>query len=268
LDIQNREKIYQLLRDAYFGDGQFEGGGALVKHERESAGNYVKRRALAYYLNYTGPIVNASVDPIFRNEIKREYNDTAKFKMFLDDADRTGADLQNYIRRLAVMAKLYGVVYVVVNNEAELGGMMLGDSTYEYIKRNVDAVTYREIRKLDIYGIEWESVFEREYPNGNVATPVIYLLWKASRALYVHRIDVILFINDAWRLFGGLSEPGLLDGVKNAVETFQELLPDEARQRATDYLYAVGLDESFADRVPRRPPQQRPVGAGTLTKPH
>ena len=58
-------------------------------------------------------------------------------------------------------------------DEAELGGMMLGDSTYEYIKRNVDAVTYREIRKLDIYGIEWESVFEREYPNGNVAAPVI-----------------------------------------------------------------------------------------------
>ena len=58
-------------------------------------------------------------------------------------------------------------------DEAELGGMMLGESTYEYIKRNVDAVTYREIRKLDIYGIEWESVFEREYPNGNVAAPVI-----------------------------------------------------------------------------------------------
>ena len=58
-------------------------------------------------------------------------------------------------------------------DEAELGGMMLGDSTYEYIKRNVDAVTYREIRKLDIYGIERESVFEREYPNGNVAAPVI-----------------------------------------------------------------------------------------------
>ena len=65
------------------------------------------------------------------------------------------------------LAPLLGV------DEAELGGMMLGESTYEYIKRNVDAVTYREIRKLDIYGIEWESVFEREYPNGNVAAPVI-----------------------------------------------------------------------------------------------
>ena len=119
----NNEKdaIYTLLRDAYFGDGQFESGGALVKHARESAENYAKRRRLAYYLNYTGPIINASVDPIFRNEIAREYNDTAKFKMFLDDADRTGADLQNYIRRMAVAAKLYGVVYIVVNNEASIG---------------------------------------------------------------------------------------------------------------------------------------------------
>lgn len=119
----NNEKdaIYTLLRDAYFGDGQFESGGALVKHARESAENYAKRRRLAYYLNYTGPIVNASVDPIFRNEIAREYNDTAKFKVFLDDADRTGADLQNYIRRMAVAAKLYGVVYIVVNNEASIG---------------------------------------------------------------------------------------------------------------------------------------------------
>lgn len=38
------------------------------------------------------------------------------------------------------------------------------------------------------------------------------------------------------RLFGGLSELGLLDGVKNAVETFQELLPDEARQRVQQRL--------------------------------
>ena len=54
-------------------------------------------------------------------------------------------------------------------NEAELGSMMLGDSTYEYIKRNVDAVTYREIRKLDIYGIEWSPSSNANTPNGNVA---------------------------------------------------------------------------------------------------
>lgn len=58
-------------------------------------------------------------------------------------------------------------------SRAELGGMMLGDSTYVYLKKNVDAVTYREIRKLDITGIEWESVFDRVYPNGNTAAPIV-----------------------------------------------------------------------------------------------
>lgn len=58
-------------------------------------------------------------------------------------------------------------------SEAELGGLFLGDSTYTYVKRNVDAVTYREIRALDIYGIEWEATYERTFPNGNVAAPVI-----------------------------------------------------------------------------------------------
>ncbi|WP_022868041.1 peptidoglycan D,D-transpeptidase FtsI family protein [Schaalia vaccimaxillae] len=58
-------------------------------------------------------------------------------------------------------------------DEAELGGALVGESTYQYIARNVDAVTYRKINALNIYGIEWESVYERTYPNGNVAAPVI-----------------------------------------------------------------------------------------------
>ena len=69
-----------------------------------------------------------------------------------DDGNEVGRGPAEAARQLAPLLGM---------NEAELGGMMLGDSTYEYIKRNVDAVTYREIRKLDIYGIEWESVFER-----------------------------------------------------------------------------------------------------------
>ncbi|MDO4258729.1 MAG: penicillin-binding protein 2 [Actinomycetaceae bacterium] len=56
---------------------------------------------------------------------------------------------------------------------AELGGKMLGDATYIYVKKNVDPVTFREIRKLDIHGIEWEAVYERIYPNDNTAAPII-----------------------------------------------------------------------------------------------
>lgn len=61
-------------------------------------------------------------------------------------------------------------------DEAVLGGMMVGDETFVYLKKDVDAVTYRAIRALRIHGIEWEAVHERVYPNGNTAAPVIGVL--------------------------------------------------------------------------------------------
>ena len=58
----------------------------------------------------------------------------------------------------------------------ELGGLMVGDDTYAYLKKNVDAATYRKIRALDITGIEWEAVMQREYPNGSTASQLIGLV--------------------------------------------------------------------------------------------
>ncbi|WP_295282003.1 hypothetical protein [Veillonella sp.] len=116
-----KNEMYKLLHDAYYGDGQFYDGSALIKHARESNKNYARRKKLAYYLNYVGPIIDSTVLPVFNDEIKRDYRDTAKFKMFLDDVDRVGTNLQDFMSRQAVAAKLYGVVYILVNNEATLG---------------------------------------------------------------------------------------------------------------------------------------------------
>ncbi len=122
-EIQNTNQ-YTLLHDAYYGTGMFWLGGGLRRHPRESDANYFDRQRLAYYLNYMGPIVNASVDPIFLNEIKRDYNENKLFDAFIDDVDRRGTDLQDYIRRSAIYAKLYGVVYLVMNNEVDLDEAM------------------------------------------------------------------------------------------------------------------------------------------------
>jgi hypothetical protein len=123
--LQN--ELFQLLTDAYYGVGLFYKGAGLKKHPRESANNFISRQQLAYYLNYTGPIVDASVAPIFADEIKREYKGTLKFDLFLDDVDRLGTSLQEFMRRTATQAKLYGVMYVLVNNEAVIGDSLLDE---------------------------------------------------------------------------------------------------------------------------------------------
>ena len=67
---------YMMIHDAYYGTGLFVQGRGLIQHPRESVENFMNRKKLAYYWNYTGPIVNAMVDPIFKDEVRREYRNS------------------------------------------------------------------------------------------------------------------------------------------------------------------------------------------------
>lgn len=116
-----RNSEYELLHDAYYGTGMFAAGGALQKHPRESATNYTFRQQLSYYLNHTAPIINACVDPIFKDTISRDYNESELFETFINDVDRLGTTLQEFMRYNSTQAKIYGVMYVLVDNVSEIG---------------------------------------------------------------------------------------------------------------------------------------------------
>ncbi len=118
--MRQHNRNYALLLNAYLGNGMFEHGGGLVRHDRESDTSYRKRQEMAYYLNHTGPIVNASVDPIFKDDIKREYANSDLFAAFYENVDGRHSSLQDFIRRNAYMAKLFGALYIIVDNAAEV----------------------------------------------------------------------------------------------------------------------------------------------------
>ena len=142
-----REGEYELLHDAYYGTGMFSSGGALPKHPREDAKNYAFRQELAYYLNHTAPILNACVDPIFKDEISRDYNEgSAELEVFMNNVDRLGTTLQEFMRFNATQSKLYGVIYILVDNVAEIGETM------------ADVVSKRQLPYL--YAIEPKNVYD------------------------------------------------------------------------------------------------------------
>lgn len=117
----DRNDEYELLHDAYYGTGMFAAGGALQKHPRENAANYTFRQQLSYYLNHTAPIINACVDPIFKDTISRDYNESELFETFLNDVDRLGTTLQEFMRYNSTQAKIYSVMYILVDNVSEIG---------------------------------------------------------------------------------------------------------------------------------------------------
>ena len=109
--------VYRLMRDAYYGDGGFKGG-YLIQHKRELPENYQARQQVAYYMNYFAPIVNALVDPVFKRSPLRDWKGSAStiIEAFVKDVDGTGNDMDAFIKQAALSAKLYGAVFIVVEN--------------------------------------------------------------------------------------------------------------------------------------------------------
>ncbi|HHW82639.1 MAG TPA: penicillin-binding protein 2 [Actinomycetales bacterium] len=71
----------------------------------------------------------------------------------------------------AAAAKL--LAPILGRDRFELGGEMVGDSTWHYLVKDLQPSQWREIRELGIPGIEPEWIAVREYPNGPTAGNVV-----------------------------------------------------------------------------------------------
>lgn len=110
--------VYNLLKDAYYGTGGFFTGRYLYKHERETNEAYAERCREAYYLNYFESIVNALVDPVFKRRPLRDFKGPAEdfITAFSQDVDRAGTNIHDFMKEVALHAKLYGVAFIVMDN--------------------------------------------------------------------------------------------------------------------------------------------------------
>lgn len=115
MDIHNLNP-YQVVLDTYNGNGMIRNGSLLVPYSRESF--YPERKALAYYRNYTKPIINSMVETVFDSPIYRETNNEL-FKKFLEDVDNKKTDMTQYSLDIVTLARLLGVVFVVMDNFSE-----------------------------------------------------------------------------------------------------------------------------------------------------
>lgn len=109
----------------------------------------------------TGQVLVESVEAY---HIAVNQNNILNWKNYSDSGRLIGEGPAEAARLLAPLLE---------EDPAELGGKMLGDSTFVYLKKNVDIETFREIRSLGIYGIEWEPNYQRLYPAGATAASVV-----------------------------------------------------------------------------------------------
>ncbi len=109
---------YQFVREADNGSGGFANNEYLIPHTRERM--LAERKQYSYYPNFFKRIINALVDPVYREEPKRnEATGNELFAKFMTNCNRRGTPWARWIRSVARKVRRYGVGFVVVDNDAK-----------------------------------------------------------------------------------------------------------------------------------------------------
>lgn len=104
---------YNLVEDAFTGQGGFADGGYLFPYGREL--NFNERVRMASYSNFVYPVVSAKVDPVFSEEPQRIY-DNEFIHEFLEDCDNNGTSLEDLIQHTTLYTVLLGNSFIIMDN--------------------------------------------------------------------------------------------------------------------------------------------------------
>ena len=136
---------YRLIHDAYNGSNGFTDGGYLFQYEREI--NFGKRKKMASYTNFLGPIVDAKVKPVFSSPPVRSYNNNELMDLLIENADNNGTPLTDIIEEATLAANLYKNAFIVMDMFEDVPST-LEDVIYDrripyvYVKTPMDVYEY------------------------------------------------------------------------------------------------------------------------------
>lgn len=155
----NTVNQYQFVEEAYKGTGGFRDNRYLIAYKREAF--YRDRQKYSHYVNFIKPIVKAMLDPIFNQDVSREYGDNKLFSLFIDDVNYNGLSLQRFTELATRYIRLHSVCFVIMDTvptNEELSEADLVEGNYKpfvYLRKAQEVEDY----KLDFFGRLEEIIF-------------------------------------------------------------------------------------------------------------
>lgn len=178
IDVRRVNK-YQFIWEAYQGSNGFCDGSYLMPHARESW--FKERQAMAYYRNYTRPIADAIIDPVFNHKIVRETDDEL-YTAFLENVDSGGTDIESHLRAVTLLSRLHGNCFAVMENFTEQPASLeeaIATRTlpYLYIKPAYLVHSYNVDQFGNLLSITFSRVESMPDANGKNRSVTIYEMW-------------------------------------------------------------------------------------------
>lgn len=195
------KKDWQFYIDSYTGKGGFEDGSYLIRYPRESDDKFRRRKELAVYPNYVKKIVDTYVSHLFKQAPIRET--TPEYESFIQNVDKQGTYIDDFMRRLSKLSLIFGTVLVVIDRprgkaRTKLEEKELGLSPYAVIKLPYEV----ESVELDEYGNISRIVF-KENKYFRVFTDMHWIISKDNEGKQVidsgsHELGIVPVVPVRW----------------------------------------------------------------------
>lgn len=110
---------WQVLLDAFEGEGGFLDGSYLWPYPRESEEDFRKRRTMARYHNYLETLVDLYVRFMFTQGVNRT-SKNEQYNAWLEDVDGAGTPMNDFLKQFAAMSLVNGHAGALLDKTADL----------------------------------------------------------------------------------------------------------------------------------------------------
>lgn len=175
---------WQVLIDAFEGDGGFLDGSYLWPYPREREGDFKKRMSFARYQNYLAALVDVHVRFVFTQGVKRD-SASEEFNAWLENVDGAGTGINDFLRRFASSALVCGHALALLDKTDDVpDGPSKADENARVIARIFQATDAPDWRFDAAAGLTQIKLLEVGPPpdlwdtvDGEDLTRPQYLLW-------------------------------------------------------------------------------------------
>ena len=115
---QTHMNVWQVLLDAFEGEGGFLDGSYLWPYPRESQEDFEKRKTMARYHNYLETLVDLYVRFMFTAGVRRE-SKSPEYNAWIEDVNGAGTPLNDFLKQLAAMALVNGHACALLDKTAD-----------------------------------------------------------------------------------------------------------------------------------------------------
>jgi len=178
---QSSVSLAQFCEDTFNGGGSYLDGKYLIPHSREWF--YNKRQENSYFRNYYYSVIRATYNPVFAEDIERNYpNASGLWNGFSDNSTAGGVTLDDFEKNVIKHAQIQGIQAVVMDNFRQDGEIkpteqVIAKREYPYVyRRSFDQIAFDQT-VLDQFGNLISIVFIEGIDSENQP---IYREWDES----------------------------------------------------------------------------------------